>query len=369
MTKPLKYAHCNNVLDPREAAHSILAVRRKGGVHMRKLGIVFGVLVACKTTARPGVGGTQYGGPPAQTSSGASDSGVPQTTGCSDGGAPRVVKVYVSGESIEERNHFVAAPFQCSGALVNRGVLNNDNDEYGWMVPLAQRVNLRDPTLALEFVGAGPWTDAESASYTGTYPSSTPGRTSALAGTDIETWVYTGIPDRGFGPRRDELLQKTHCYDIAFASRGGNDLNHDVSDIDYKQRLSELVRLLLDGSSCRTDPLVYVTAHLPDREDVSAQTQAFYQRTVDGVNAIRADATLAQSKRDLVRFIDVFGAFKANRATTSMPKPAWFNGSAFDLTTIGREGDAAHPRRLASIYAGEIVADALDLSELQARAK
>jgi hypothetical protein len=297
------------------------------------------------------------------------DSAVPQTTGCSDSAAPRVVRVYVAGESIEERNRFVSAPFTCSGTLVDRGLLNNDNDEYGWMVPLAQRVNLRDPTLAFEFVGAGPWTDADSAPYTGTYPSATAGRTSAIAGTDIETWIYTGSPDRGFGPRRDELLQKTHCYDIAFASRGGNDLNHDVSDTDYKLRLSELVRLLLEGSSCRVDPLVYVTAHLPDREDVSQQTQAFYQRTLDGVNAIRADATLTKAKRDLVRFIDVYGAFKGNRSTTSMPKPAWFNGSAFDLTTIGREGDAAHPRRLASIYAGEIVADALDLSELQARAK
>jgi hypothetical protein len=338
---------------------------------MRKLGIAFGILLAaCKVTPRLGGGvGTPYGGPPGQVAPGNGDATAAPANGCGDGGTTRSVKVYVSGESIEERNRFVSAPFQCSGALVDRGSLINDNDEYGWMVPLANRVSLRDPTLSLEFVGAGPWTDAESAPYTGTYPSSTPGRTSALAGTDIETWVYTGTPDRGFGARRDELLQKTHCYDIAFASRGGNDLNHDISDIDYKQRLSELVRLLLDGSSCRTDPLVYVTSHLPDRENVAEQTQAFYQRTLDGVNAIKADPTLAQSKRDLVRFIDVFGAFKANRSTTSMPKPVWFSGSAFDLKTIGREGDPAHPRRLASIYAGEIAADAIDLAELQARAK
>ncbi len=338
---------------------------------MRRFAIAV-LLFACSKSNRPGVDEThnQYGGPAARTSgSPGSDAAPPAAAGCSDGGSARVVKVYVSGESIEERNRFVVQPLQCSGALVDRGTQNNDNDEYGWMVPLALRTNLRDPTLALEFVGGGPWTDAESSPYTGTYPSTTPGRTSAIAGTDIDSWMNTGSPERGFGPRRDELLLKQYCYDIAFAARGGNDLNQNVTDIEYKTRLRELVLLLVDGSSCRTDPIVYVTAHMPDRDDVSLQTQAYYQRTLDAVTAIKADAGLLQNKRDLVRFVDVFGAFKANRGTTSMPNPAWYKNGAFDLTTIGREGDTLHPRRLASIYAGEIVADAFNLTELQVRAK
>ncbi len=338
---------------------------------MRKFALTL-VLLACSKSTRPAFDEThdQYGGPPAQTSSSPSaDAGAPVSAGCGDGGTPRVVNVYVSGESIEERNHFVTQPLQCSGALVDRGAQNNDNDEYGWMVPLALRTSLRDPTIALSFVGGGPWTDAESSIYTGTYPSTTPGRTSAIAGTDIDSWLNTGSKERGFGPRRDELVLKQHCYDIAFASRGGNDLNQNVTDTEYKTRLRELILLLVDGSSCRTDPLVYVTAHMPDREDVSAQTQAYYQRSLDAVTALKADTSVAQNKRDLVRFVDVFGAFKANRGTTSMPNPSWYKNGAFDLTTIGREGDTLHPRRLASIYAGEVVADALNLTELQARAK
>jgi hypothetical protein len=66
-----------------------------------------------------------------------------------------------------------------------------------------------------------------------------------------------------------------------------------------------------------------------------------------------------------VHLVDVYTAFKTNRATTAFPKPAWFTDGAFDLETIGRLGDAAHPRRLGSIYVGEVTADALDLNELR----
>jgi hypothetical protein len=276
----------------------------------------------------------------------------------------KTIKIYVAGESIEERNRFVAPPFNCDGTLNERGPDRNDNDEYGWMVPLAMRLELRDPRLFVEFVGAGSWTGADDATYSGTYPSGTPGRTSAIAGTDIVAWLEEGSRDRNLPPRRGELEMKTHCYDVALAARGGNDLNQEVSDGEYKDRLKTLVRLLLNGSSCRADPIVVVTAHLPDRSDVAAQDRMFQRLSREVVMELKADAALPQAKRDRVRHADAYGAFKGNTPTRSQPRPAWFTAGAFDLATIGRDGDTLHPRRLASIYMGEVVADSLDLVQL-----
>jgi hypothetical protein len=272
---------------------------------------------------------------------------------CSTGGTRKTIRVYVAGESIEERNRFIAPPFNCDGTLNDRGTDRNDNEEYGWMVPLAARLELRDPRLAVEFVGAGPWSGADDSPYSGSYPSTTPGRTSAIAGTDIVAWLEEGSRDRNIPPRRRELEMKTHCYDVALAARGGNDLNQEVSDADYKDHLKTLVRLLLDGSSCRPDPIVVVTAHAPDRAEVGAMDRLFQRLSREVVMELKADASLA--KRDRIR-----------HATKSQPKPAWFNGGAFDLAAIGRDGDTLHPRRLASIYVGEVVADSLDLAELNA---
>ena len=157
---------------------------------------------------------------------------------------------------------------------------------------------------------------------------------------------------------------KTHCYDVAVAARGGNDLNQEVSDGEYKDRLKTLVRLLLDGSSCRPDPIVVVTAHLPDRADVAAMDRLFQRLSKEAVMELKSDPGLPQARRDRIRHVDAYGAFKSNQPTKSQPQPRWYSGGAFDLATIGRDSDTLHPRRLASIYMGEIVADSLDVAEL-----
>jgi hypothetical protein len=310
------------------------------------------------------VGGSGSGGQTAG-SGGASGS---MTTDCPGTGeaAGKTLRIYVAGESIEERNRFVEPPFRCDGTLNPRGGGDaaNDNDEYGWMVPLAARLRVRAPGFTVEWVGAGPWTGADDSAYSGSYPSTTPGRTSAIAGTDIGAWLDEGSTDRGIPPRRQELQQKLHCYDLALAARGGNDLNQEVADSDYKERLKTLVRLLAEGSSCKTDPLVVVTAHLPDRADVAAQDRVFQRLASEAVAELKADASWPQAKRDRLRFVDAYGAFRSNKPTTSQPQPAWFSAGAFDNKRISRDGDSLHPRRLASIYMGEIVADSFDLGEL-----
>jgi hypothetical protein len=311
-----------------------------------------------------GDGGAPGGGGGAAGSGGAGNTaGAGGAAACAGGATTRTVRIYVSGESIEERNRFVDRPFACDGKLNDRGggEARNDNDEYGWMVPLAARLGLRSPGLAVEFVGASVWGGADESPYSGTYPSATPGHTSAIAGTDITAWLDEGSTDRGIPARRAELVQKTHCYDVAIAARGGNDLNHEAADGDYKSQLKELVRLLADGSSCKANPVVVVTAHLPDRADVAGQDRLFQRLSREAVDELKADTAIAADKRARIQHVDVYGAFKSNHTTTSMPAPAWFTGGAFDIATIGRDGDSAHPRRLASIYAGEVIADALDL--------
>ena len=293
---------------------------------------------------------------------GSSDAGLPAQGAlatCS-AGSPKALKVYVAGESIEERNRFATAPLRCDGALNDRGADNNDNDEYGWAVPMALRLSIREPSLAFEFVGSSTWSGADDNAYSGAYPSTTAGKTSAIAGTDIMSWLDSGNAERGLPGRRAELTTKKHCYDVAFASRGGNDLNQEVPDDEYIANVKTLVRLLAAGSSCRAKPLVFVTAHLPDRTDVAAMTHAFQTRTRTAVTALQAELP------GQVFFIDVYGAFQSNVATKAFPAPGWFSGGVFDNAKISRDGDAYHPRRLASIYAGEVTADALDLVALKA---
>jgi hypothetical protein len=210
-----------------------------------------------------------------------------QATGStSSGSATQTLRVYVSGESIERRNRFVDAPFTVSGALNERGggTLRNDDNEYGWMVPMRDRLRLRASDLVIEFVGADVWADAEDATYTGTYPTMTPEPTSAISGTSIPDWLQQ---------RRSELENRTYCYDLAFASRGGNDLGNDNDD-EYKTQLKELVLLLAHGSSCRTDPVVIVTGHMPDdqrsgetmSEYLAMELHRFVERSRDAVNEL-----------------------------------------------------------------------------------
>src|SRR5258708_3758546 len=79
----------------------------------------------------------------------------PSSTVQNGNGQSKIIRVYVSGESIEKRNNFIEAPFTATGSLNERGggELRNDTEEYGWMVPFADRLKLREPKLQVEFVG------------------------------------------------------------------------------------------------------------------------------------------------------------------------------------------------------------------------
>lgn len=260
------------------------------------------------------------------------------------------VRVYVAGESIERRNCMSEAPFTSTGALNNPG--NNDTEQYGWMIPFAEKLKLRRPGLAIEFVGAGGWLAGDDSPYNGRgacsfYP--TPGRTSAMSGSDNETWLER---------HGAELRNKQFCYDIAFVSRGGND--RETDNTFFKDNLKEIIRLAVQGSSCNTNPLVYVTGHMPDREVNATTGEAKF------VTRVRAAVTeyLSTNSAARVRFIDQFTPFKNNTPTTAFPNPNWRSGTGFNMNVIGRDGDGLHPKRFASIYAGEIAANAIDLNEL-----
>ncbi|MFO0611780.1 MAG: hypothetical protein U0414_04270 [Polyangiaceae bacterium] len=303
--------------------------------------------LGCVVTGSPGSTASSADDAPPSTSSG---DPVP-TTGS--------VRIYVAGESIERRNRFVEAPFTASGALVDRGDLRNDNDEYGWSIPLADRLKLRYPGLSVDFVGADTWLDADDNPYSGSYPSGAPGRTSAISGTDIPSWLES---------RAAELEGKAHCYDLAFAARGGNDFGNE-DDAGYEAALADLVVRLANGSSCRTDPAIYVTAHVPDdqrggagpsdAEYVAQQRHRFVERASAAVQSVR-DA----HPEIRVHFVDLYTPFTENRPTTAFPAETWSTAGIPDFAKITREGDSMHIRRLASIYIGEIAADAVDLAEL-----
>ncbi len=271
------------------------------------------------------------------------------------------LRVYVAGESIERRNRWVEPPFLDSGILNSRGGgnLRNDDDEYGWMVPMRDRLRLRAPDLNIEFVGSDVWANDNDNPYTGTYPSANPEPTSAISGTSIPSWLEQ---------RRGELENRTFCYDLAFASRGGNDFGND-NDAEYKAQLKELVLLLAQGSSCRADPVVVVTGHMPD-DQRSGETPAEYVALVLHRYVERAQQAVSEllvsNPGVRVRFADQYSPFLANASTTAFPSEVWSIGGIPDYDKICRTGDSYHPRRLASAYAGELAADSLDLQELRA---
>lgn len=277
--------------------------------------------------------------------------------------AVKALRVYVAGESIEQYNRYVAPPFTATGALNDRGGGDprNDNEEYGWMVPLRDRLALRAPDLTIEFVGSGLWTDGGEAPYSGTYPSTTAEPTSAISGTSIPSWL---------DQRRAELESKTFCYDLAFASRSGNDFGND-DDASYRDQLKELILLLWRGSSCRTDPVVVVTGHMPDDQTggtpdaayVALARHRFVERAQQAVTEIAAAWPTLR-----VRFVDQYTPFLLNTPTTAFPSETWSTNGIPDYDKIVRAGDRYHPRRLASIYAGELAADGLDLAEMRALA-
>jgi hypothetical protein len=277
--------------------------------------------------------------------------------------AVKALRVYVSGESIEQYNRYVAPPFGAGGALNDRGsgALRNDNEEYGWMAPFRDRLALRAPDLTIRFVGSGVWTDGGDTPYSGTYPTDEAEPTSAIAGTSIPAWL---------DQQRGELEAGAFCYDLAFASRSGNDFGND-DDAAYVEQLKELILLLWRGSSCRADPLVVVTGHMPDDQTggfadadyVALQRHRFVERARLAVTEVAAEQPALR-----VRFVDQFTPFLENRPTTAFPAEVWSTDGIPDYGKIVREGDSYHPRRLASIYAGELAADGLDLAELRALA-
>ena len=296
---------------------------------------------------------------------GAPDTGseVSDTAEIPEAGAPKALRIYLAGESIERRNRFVAPPFETTGALATRGGgdLRNDNEEYGWMVPLASRLSLRDPRLTVTWVGTEDWSDADDGAYSGTWPSTTPGKSSAISGTTIDAWLEQ---------RRGELTAKTFCYDVAIAARGGNDFGLD-DDAALKASLKDLVGLLAAGSSCQANPLVYVTGHMPDDQRggsgspddatyVGQQKQRFVARFRDAVTELSAAKPTLR-----LRFVDLYTPFLDNKPTTAFPSEVWSKGGVPDYVKIGRVGDLMHIRRLASIYVGELFADAMNLSEVR----
>lgn len=262
------------------------------------------------------------------------------------------LRVYVAGESIERRNCMSEAPFTSTGVLNNPS--NNDTEQYGWMIPFAEKLKLRRPGLSIEFVGSNGWLAGDDYPYAGSgacrfYP--TPGRSSAMSGSDNETWLQ----EHG-----NELRNKQFCYDVAFVSRGGNDKGTD--DRFFNETLTQLIDLAVRGSSCNANPLVYVTGHMPDSEITVATGDAkFVNRVRSAVNAYQVANASAR-----VRFVDQFTPFKNNTPTTAFPAPNWRSGTGFNMSVIGRDGDGLHPKRFASIYAGELAANAVNLDELTA---
>ncbi len=270
------------------------------------------------------------------------------------------IRVYMAGESIERRNRFVAPPFTATGALNERGggELRNDEDEYGWMIPMRDRLKLRAPDLDIEFVGSDVWADADDNTYSGTYPSTTAEPTSAISGTTIPSWLEQ---------KRGELEARTFCYDLAFASRGGNDFGNENDD-EYVAQLKELIGLLANGSSCRANPVIVVTGHMPDYQFGEPPDEALLatvkRRFVD--RALRAVEEITSAQPTLrVRFVDQYTPFVLNQPTTAFPNEVWSRRGVPDYEKILRKDDSYHPRRLSCIYAGELAADGLDLAELR----
>lgn len=149
-------------------------------------------------------------------------------------------------------------------------------------------------------------------------------------------------------------------------------MGNGVSEAIYKADLSTLIRALDAGSSSRPHPTVYVTAHMPDaagwnyNHDAAsiaawnaAQQLTYVTWTHEVVQALQASDPALR-----LGVVDQYTAFMTNKPTTAFPSPNWVaaDGGA-DLAKIHIDGQ--HPMRLASIYAGEIAADALLAADLQ----
>ncbi len=311
----------------------------------------------CKRVASSGAGPA-----PSDTTASAPAAPVATAPAATSGAAiatasvSRTLRVYVAGESIERRVRWIAPPLRADGRLDEHGADRNADDEYGWVVPFAERLKLRAPGLTVAWVGTDRWLGHDDEPYDGAFPPGGAGATSAISGTSIDAWLEQ---------RRTELEKKKHCYDLAIAARGGNDFEND--DDSTAKQISELVHLLAHGSSCKPAPLVVVTGHMPDdQRGGKGPSDAAYvaKQKHQFVERFRASVESLRKEQIRVRFADLYTPFIENRRTTAFPNETWSTNGVPDYAKIGREGDRMHPRRLASIYAGEIFADAIDLTEL-----
>lgn len=279
-----------------------------------------------------------------------------------------VLKVYVAGESVESYNNMETLPFNADGTLLST---TDSTQEYGWMLPFYERLKLRDSAIKIEWVGDDCWNIQGEpwGCSVATYTNASIGHNSARAGSTIESWS---------AENREELLNKEYCYNVAFASRGGNDLPTGVPSTTYKTQLKQLVLDLAEGSNCTSEPVIYVTAHILDaaayeepqtQNDITAwlATQKAYYVDIAKEVAKELNTTTRH-----VYFIDMWTPFYNNSATTAFPNPEWWttqNGINMPyLTKIHKESsnyDAQHPRRLASIFAGEHVANQIDIARLR----
>lgn len=278
------------------------------------------------------------------------------------------LRIYVAGESVEEQNHFDFPPYNANGTLNHRGTDNNTTGEFGWMVPFAERLKLRDPNLSPVWVGSGCWIDHDYNCSSGVYTNHNIGKTSAVSGSTVADWLSS------YG---SELTSREHCYDIAFASRGGNDLNNGVARETYKQQLRQLILLLDQGSKCRTHPVIYVTAHIldvagwsynPFPADITAWMAAQNNYYVNVAKELVSE--LNNTNGRIVRFVDMWTPFREEWQTTAFPNETWWakdpdtNADMPNLDKIHHDGEQ-HPRRLASIFAGENAADQINIGELK----
>ena len=277
----------------------------------------------------------------------------------------QVIRIYVSGESVEEFNNMNIKSFEDNGSLFQES--NNSSNEYGWMVPLSQRLHLRDPGLSIEWVGSGCWSNQDTwECSTARYTNAQIGHSSAQAGSTIEGWRNSHL---------QELTNKLYCYDIAFASRGGNDLANDISAQTYKAQLRELILDLDSGSNCRTHPVIYVTGHILDTggwnygETEEAIGEWMNIQKAYYVNIAKRVSSELNANGRHVFFIDMWTPFYSDKHTTAFPAETWWFVNQYgvripDLDKIHRDREQ-HPRRLASIFAGENVADQIDIDMLR----
>lgn len=89
-----------------------------------------------------------------------------------------------------------------------------------------------------------------------------------------------------------------------------------------------------------------------------------FETSNSGFFAGSAGTAVAQSDPQIrLIFVDQYTPFMSNQPTVAFPSPTWVaaNGGA-DLTLMHVGGN--HPKRLASIYAGELAGNAIRLSDL-----